>query len=179
MTLASWLGIAGFVLSVFNCVVGLMLAWLKWPRIDVEVQPIQIIDVNPGGPPPPKPRHDTFQVRVINRGSDAVGIKNIGLCDAARRHVVRSDWTNTAPAESTGRDSAELIRIEGQGHQVWNFVDDESLREFPHWTEVFGFVDRYKSFRWWSWWPRRNPLPVRRVMSKSSVVRTGGADQPE
>jgi hypothetical protein len=137
MQASDWLSIVAIALSVVAIAWNFLLTWLRWPRIAVVVQQIQIIAVSNRGSPP-KARSDTFQVTIVNRGSEAVTIQNIGMRDETHKHSVNSKFLGEL-SDSTGPESALPTRIEGHGHIVWSFAE-ESLATFPHLTRVYGYA---------------------------------------
>jgi hypothetical protein len=77
MSASGALGIAGFVLSVIANLWTFGLTLVRWPRVSVESRSYQY--VTPGGRDPADPRPRKVVLTVINRGSEAVTIGNIGL----------------------------------------------------------------------------------------------------
>ncbi|WP_131808948.1 hypothetical protein [Mycolicibacter sinensis] len=176
MEFSNWLSVAALALSLISIAWNFVLTYLRWPRLLVDVEHMQIFDVCLEGPSPAQPRSDSVQVVVVNRGAEAATIKTIGLHDGSARNFVRSDETGRAFSNS-GLDPTAPIRVEGHGHIAWTFTDDK-LSKFTHWSEIYAFVDVYKSLRLWPWWPRTHVPDVRRIESKRRVIRTGGVDQP-
>jgi hypothetical protein len=66
------LSVAGFVLSIVANVWSFGLTFVRWPRVSVETR--SHIVLVPGSP-----SQDKIVLSVINRGSEAVTISNIGL----------------------------------------------------------------------------------------------------
>ena len=71
MSLSGALGIAGFVLSIIANAWTFGLTLVRWPRVSVETRAYIYI----GG----APRQGKIILTVINRGSEAVTISNIGV----------------------------------------------------------------------------------------------------
>ena len=60
------LGILGFALSLVALLWNLVLTWLKWPRIRVEIFPIVGVA-------------EIYRLIIINLGSEAITLRSIGL----------------------------------------------------------------------------------------------------
>lgn len=170
------MSVSALVLSLIAIAWNLALTYLRWPRLLVVAEQMQIFEICLEGPPPPKSRSDSFRVIVFNRGAEAATIKTVGLHGGKAQNVVRSDAGGHA-FQHPGLDPTTPIRVESHGYVSWTFTEDQ-LRGFMHGTNIYAFIDVYKSFRLWPWWPRQHVSHVRRIRSKRSVVRTGGIDQP-
>lgn len=97
-------------------------------------------------------------------------IANIGLRSEDRTLVF--DYDNVARSANPVLPGGEALptRIEGHGCLVWTF-DEDLLAMFPHGTKVYGFADRYRTFRKR---PARRMNPIRRTETIIPSHRNGG-----
>ncbi|SPM38980.1 hypothetical protein MNAB215_1161 [Mycobacterium numidiamassiliense] len=175
MGITGWIAIAAFVISLVSLMQGLFLAWLKWPRVVVEVDARHDGELNA-----PASEHrvrnssgQAFILTVINNGSEPVTIKSVGL---ARRgetphrldylHTWRGPTTDPLP-KSHGVEGGVVMPlwIAGHGSYVFEFTES-TLREMPPGVPYHGYAQRYLAFRW-----RPNHPLVRETRSKQTVMR--------
>jgi hypothetical protein len=164
MGIAGWIAIAAFLISLAALMQGLLLAWLKWPRLIVEVA-ARHDGESPSG--------DAFILTVINNGSESVTVKSVGLTSRGRvahRLDYLHTWTGPAPdllPKAHGVTGALVmpLRIDGHGSHVFEFTDS-ALQQMPSGVPYHGYAQRYKAFRW-----RPNHPVVRETRSKQTVTR--------
>jgi hypothetical protein len=161
VTLAEWLGVAGFALSVVALVINVALTWIKWPRIRVEA--MQVV----GGQ-----YEEVFILRVINNGSEAITIRSIGWCSDGDPRLVDYETPVTNPGVNYVQpQGAELpARIEGHGVAVWHYRP-EALTPVNLGTLVRAYALRYKTFRWRFPTGRRQTPPMATAVSEEQVLR--------
>ncbi|MFC7447651.1 hypothetical protein [Rhodococcus daqingensis] len=161
------LAIAGFVLSVVALVWNFALTWVRWPRIGVELRKGVTIRAGEDGQ---GTIEDTCRLLVINQGAEAVTIGNVGLI--MTENGIVSDYENLQERGKPLPEGPELpARIEGHGYLAWKY-DESLLTLFPYQSKVFGYADRYKTFRRW---PRKRRSIIHRTRSLYSFERNGGA----
>ena len=125
------LSVAGFVLAIIGNVWSFGLTFVRWPRVSVETR--SHLYLVPGGP-----NEDKIELTVINRGSEAVTISNIGLRPVDPSHMPRdyvrdeADYPDRLP--KSHHDPLPL-RVEGRGVLRWIYgphqleLRDEALTE--------------------------------------------------
>jgi hypothetical protein len=137
--------VAGFVVTVIATVWSFAWVFVRLPRVAVETR--RHIRVVPGAE-----RADRIELTVINRGSEAVTISNIGLRadnksfarDYARDQI---DYPDQRPDCTFADDDARLpLRVEGHGALRWIYMPHH-LAEFPK-GDVRGYAMAYRFFRW-------------------------------
>jgi hypothetical protein len=86
---------------------------------------------------------------VINRGSEAVTISNIGIRadDNSRRRDFEYDHIHYPERLPEGTEDPFPFRVEGHGALRWIYGPSQ-LAEFPTRTPVRGYVKVYRSFKW-------------------------------
>lgn len=88
---------------------------------------------------------------MINRGSEAVTISNIGLRaeDRAQRRDFEYDAIHDPERLPESRSGPLLlpVRLEGHGALRWIY-GPQQLAEFRRGIEVRGYANIYRSFRW-------------------------------
>lgn len=174
MQISEWVAAAAFVISLAALVSNLILMWLKWPRIVVEVavrhheQRIDeswSTDGDGAG--------DVFLLTVINNGSEPVTVKSIGLAQSGRG-AHRLDYLDTWRGRAAHQlpivhgDVKELlmpVRIDAHGCHLFEYAAS-ALSELPPGVRYHGYAMRYQAFRWW---PNR-PI-VRETRSRQAVMR--------
>ena len=155
---------------------GVFVAWLKWPRMVVEVAAR-----HDGQLSAPALEHrsgsssgQVFILTVINNGSEPITIKTIGLTrpggDAHRLdylHTWRGPATGLLPKSHGDEGGLVLpLRIAGHGSHVFEFAES-TLQELPTGVQYHGYAQRYLAFRW-----RPNHPLVRETRSKQTVTRS-------
>jgi hypothetical protein len=162
---------AAFVLSVLSLASSLLLAWVRWPRIDVELNQTVIVDGS---------NRDALRLAVINRGAEAMTIRNIGLTieggsrklDHQELVMLRLNGLSEAPLP-TGPDLP--CRVEGHGCLVWVYTEEMLATSFVKGNLMHPYADRYKLFRLWPWWPRKtNVSKVKRETSYDQTALRNG-----
>lgn len=136
-----YLTIAAFILSILSLLGTLWLTWVRWPRVTVEIdKPARfVIDTDP------ELATDPIRVIVVNHGSEALTIRNIGL-----RQGPNADYELTGfNVEQFIQDGlplpagAELpVRLEGNGCLVWVF-DKRRLTPSRRDFELVAYAERY------------------------------------
>ena len=165
---------AAFFISLTALVSNLILLWLKWPRIVVEVA------VRNRGPridgswsTKGDEAGDVFLLTVINNGSEPVTVKSVGLTQSGRG-AHRLDYLDTW----RGRAAHQLptvhgnvenllmpLRIDAHSCHVFEYPES-ALIDLPPGVRYHGYAARYQAFRWWP-----NLPMVRETRSSEAVVR--------
>lgn len=173
MSSAQWLSSAAFFISVTALLSNLMLLWLKWPRIVVEVA------IRNGAAPQPNSHHaqlhdeDDIVLTVINNGSEAITIKSVGLTSPTRVSRHRLDYLDTWHTSQTpllptahGAEGPLVmpIRIEGHACAVFEYARD-AMAHLPAGLAYHGYAKRYRAMRWLP----NHPL-LRETISRQSVT---------
>lgn len=177
MGLTEGVAIAAFAISLTTLLSNLILVWLKWPRIVVEVTVLRSVGSVPGAQASQgkvESEGDVFVLAVINTGSEPVTIKDMGFKGSGSAKKHRFDHLDAWPAFPQGElpqhkgaaDEPVLpVRIEGHGCRVYEY-NESALRQLPSDFPYHGFAQRYKSVRWW---PNRPTL--RETTSRETVRR--------
>ena len=161
------LSVAGFVLSIIANVWSFGLTFVRWPRVSVETRS-HLYAVTGG------PNRDKIELTVINRGSEAVTISNIGLRPVDPSHMPRdyardeADYPDRLP--ESHHDPLPL-RVEGRGALRWVYGPHQ-LAEFRSGTDVRGYAKAYRSFRWP--WLRDEDLTERTIEARRTEHIRGG-----
>jgi hypothetical protein len=153
------LSVAGFVLAVIANLWNFGLTSIRWPRVSVETRSHLYVTAGP-----PK---DKIELTVINRGSEAVTISNIGLRavdDGQARDYARDDADYPDRLPESHHDPLPL-RIEGHGALRWVYGPHQ-LAEFREGIEVKGYAKAYRSFRWP--WTSSGDLSERTIEARRS-----------
>jgi hypothetical protein len=162
--ISDWVAAAAFVISMTALVSNLILLWLRWPRIVVEVA-VRHSDPEADG--------DVFLLTVINNGSEPVTVKSVGLTQSGRgahRLDYLDAWRRKAEhqlPEVHGKVESLLmpVRIDAHGCHVFEYAES-ALSDLPPGVRYHGYASRYEAFRWW---PNR-PM-VRETRSRQTVMR--------
>ena len=173
MTSAEWLSGAAFCISMTALLSNLVLLWLKWPRIIVEVA--TRTGVLPAmNPPDAQPDWDNVVLTVLNNGSEAVTIQSVGLTSSARIDGHCLDYLDTwhasqAPTLPTAHGAQQPpvmpIRVDGHACAVFEYAG-AALTELPAGLAYRGYARRYRALRWLP----NHPL-LRETVSRQSVTR--------
>lgn len=151
------LSVLGLVLAVIANLWNFGLALVRWPRIAVETR-THIVLV-PGG----TNRH-RFELTVINRGSEAATISNIGLQpEDPSRNGPNYAHDEVHQPDYLPEGEPLPVRIEGHGVLRWTYTL-EQVSALPTGTVVRGYANTYKSFRWP--WLKRDALTERTVTAR-------------
>jgi hypothetical protein len=170
-----WVAAAAFCISLAALLSNLLLVWLKWPRIVVEVA----VRHN-GEPPSDHPNRiashcigDVFLLTVINNGSEPVTVQSVGLTQRGRGahrldylHTWRGPAADQVPLIHGAGDAQSMpLRIDGHGSHVFEYTPS-ALSEIPRGVHYHGYAKRYEAIRW-----RPNHPIVRETRSKQTVIR--------
>ncbi|MFC8530781.1 hypothetical protein [Nocardia sp. NPDC057227] len=153
------------VVSLVSLFWNIGLTLIRWPRIGVVIKPT--VSLHMGSP---QTITDSYQLAVINQGAEAVTIANIGLRSADRSLFFDYDIASQGANPILPEGETLPARIEGHGCLVWRFEED-ILSKFPHGTQIYGYADRYRTFRRW---PVSRRDPVRRTKTVVASHRNGG-----
>ncbi len=175
MGITGWIAVAAFLISLVTLMQGVFVAWLKWPRMVVEVDARHDGELSA---PASEQRFRSssgraFILTVINNGAEPVTIKSIGL---TRREGTadRLDYLHTWSGQATdllpkshgpGGELVMPLRIAAHGSHVFEFTEP-TLQEMPPGVPYHGYAQRYLAFRW-----KPNHPIVRETRSKQTVVR--------
>jgi hypothetical protein len=147
------LGVLGFALSVVALLWNLALTIVRAPRIRVEIDPKRDVNIHVGEAPSSP---EAFRVIVVNRGSEPITIKNIGLRSPQRPELPLDYETylrNSLPVPDP-TDQSLPARIEGRDCLVWTYGED-MLGRYGIGTLVIAYADRYKFIRIRGPWTKR------------------------
>jgi hypothetical protein len=175
--LTNWVAIAAFAISLTALLSNLTLAWLKWPRIVVEVAVIRrvssVVEAQ-ASQDNPESKGDLLVLAIINTGSEPITIKNMGFKGSGSAKKHRFDHLDAWPALPQSElpkhrgavDQPVLpVRIEGHGRRVYEY-GESALTRLPPNFPYHGFAQRYKSVRWWP-----NRPTVLETTSRETVFR--------
>jgi hypothetical protein len=142
------LPMAALVLSVVSIVWNLLLTHLRSPRITVEVRrhKVHLSDASLGS---------TVVLAVINHGTEAMTIRNIGL--RADDQAWELDFEKFQREGGPLPKGPQLlpIRIEGHDCKIWEYSDDQFSCVNSN-TKIWGYAERYRTFRFQLWpWAER------------------------
>lgn len=143
------LAVTALVLSIIALVWNFAQAWVRWPRLSIEVN--QSVEIG-------NPTREYLHLTVINHGSEPVTIRNIGL--SRTDNAVSRNYEYDARKHPDKVPHGEMTlpaRIEGHGVAVWRY-DDDQLDAFQRGDTYVGWVDRYRSLPMPAW-PARLPRP--------------------
>jgi hypothetical protein len=152
---------AAFVISMTALTSNLILLWLRWPRIVVEVA----VREHGAG--------DVFLLTVVNNGSEPVTVKSVGLTQSARG-THRLDYLNTwrdraahqLPTVHGKVDNLVMpLRIDAHDCHVFEYPES-ALSDLSPGVGYHGYAVRYEAFRWW---PNR-PM-IHETRSRETVMR--------
>ncbi len=161
--ISDWVAAAAFFISLAALISNLILVWLKWPRIVVEVA---VRDLGQAG--------DVFLLTVINNGSEPVTVKSVGLTQAGRG-AHRLDYLDTWRGRAThhlpvvhGITETLLmpLRVDAHGCHVFEYPE-AALSALTPAVPYHGFAARYRAIRWLP----NHPL-VRETRSRQTVMRS-------
>jgi hypothetical protein len=137
------LSVAALTLSIVSITFNLLLTHLRSPRITVEVRrhKVHLPDASV---------NSTVVLAVINHGTEAMTIRNIGL--RADNHTWELDF------EESQRGGGPLpkgpqplpMRIEGHDCKIWEYNDDQFSCLSGN-AKIWGYADRYTTFRLRLW----------------------------
>jgi hypothetical protein len=159
------IAVAAFVLSVLALVWNLGLTWVRWPRVGVDVRLEELTTW----------RDDVvvdYDVRVrvivVNRGSEAITVRNIGLVDVGPgdpegegRVLADVNYVGLSRVGHPVPAGNELpARLDGRDCLVWVYSPDLLLSYRRYGSEVKAYAEIYRSV----WWPGQK-LETRRVLS--------------
>ncbi|MET0704354.1 MAG: hypothetical protein ABWY93_32290 [Mycobacterium sp.] len=174
MSSSEWLSSAAFCISVTALLSNMMLLWLKWPRIIVEVA------IRKGSAPQTDSYHvdvygeDNIVLTVINNGSEAITLKSVGLTSPSRASRHRLDYLDTwhtsqTPLLPTAHGAQQPpvmpLRIDGHACAVFEY-SHEAMAQLPAGLAYRGYAKRYRAMRWLP----NHPL-LRETISRRSVTR--------
>jgi hypothetical protein len=176
MGVTGWIASAALSISLASLVSNLTLAWLRWPRIVVEVA-ARHDGESCDAASDRRVTHsagDVFILMVINNGSEPVTVKSIGLTRRGRAahrldylHTWRGPATDRLPiAHGAGDELTMPVRIAGHGAHVFEYTHS-ALQDMPLGVHYHGYAQRYLAFRWL---PNR-PI-LRETRSKQTVIRS-------
>ena len=136
------LSVAGFVLAIIANVWSFGLTLVRWPRVSVETHAHLFRGDE---------ERDKIVLVVINRGSEAVTISNIGLrpedpSGSGRRDYEYDDLHHPDRLPESTHDPLP-VRLEGHGTLRWVYRSHQ-LEHFRDGTDVRGYAKVYCSFRW-------------------------------
>ena len=134
------LSVAGFVLSIVANVWSFGLTFVRWPRVSVETR-AHIVLV-PGGP-----NQDKIVLTVINRGSEAVTVSDIGLHAEEGGQWRGFEYDDLHQPRFVPSGDPLPVRLEGHGALRWIYKP-EQLDGFRKGTDVRGYAKVYRTFRW-------------------------------
>jgi hypothetical protein len=161
--ISDWVAAAAFFISLTALVSNLLMLWLRWPRMVVEIAL----------------RHaagEVFLLTVINNGSEPITVRSVGLTQAGRG-VHRLDYLDTWRARAAhqlptahGRldnqdDLLMPLRIDAHCCHVFEYPES-ALSDLPPGVPYYGYAARYEAFRWW---PNR-PM-IHEIRSRHAVTR--------
>ena len=170
-----WIAGAAFCISLTALMSNLILMWLRWPRIIVEVavrHDGESADAASERITTPS-TGEVFLLTVINNGSDPATVKSVGLTRRGRG-AHRLDYLHTwqgpaadRPPIAHGAGDALImpLRIDGHSCRVFEYTQ-AALQDMPPGVHYHGYANRYKAFRW-----RPNNPIVRETRSKQTVIR--------
>jgi hypothetical protein len=127
------LSVAGFVLAIIANLWTFALTWVRWPRVSVETRAYLYV-----GTVPIEPK-DKFFLTVINRGTEAITISDIGVRaeDNSQRRDFEYDHLHCPNRLPEGSELP--VRVEGHGALRWIYGPPQ-LAEFPPRTKVRGYA---------------------------------------
>jgi hypothetical protein len=161
---SDWAAIAALFVSMVAFTSNLLLLWLKWPRIVVEVA-VRHPDTERTG--------DVFLLTVINNGSEPVTMQSIGLTQAGQ-HTHRLDYLDTWRRRAEhqlpqAHGYADILlmplRVDAHGCHVFEYAES-ALADMPPGVPYHGYAARYRALRWLP----NHPL-VRETRSRKAVIR--------
>lgn len=176
MKVSDLVAIAVFAISLTALFSNLILIWLKWPRIIVEVavrQPMNPAAEAQAHRGTAKSEGHVFVLTIINNGSEPVTIKSMGFEGSGTKNNYRLDFLDKShrrtgtelPNRRGGHDELVLpVRIEAHDCHVYEY-NAYALAELPPDVKYNGYAQRYKGFRWW---PNR-PV-VSETKSRETVI---------
>jgi len=147
------------VLSIIATVWSFGLTFVRLPRVSVETRSHLV--VVPGGP-----NRDKIELTVINRGSEAVTISNIGLQPVDLSYMPRDyarDEASYPDRLPVSHHDPLPLRVEGRGVLRWVY-GPQQLAEFRSGIDVRGYVKTYRSVRWP--WLRGDDLTERTIEAR-------------
>jgi hypothetical protein len=135
------LSVSGFVLAVVANLWSFGLTFVRWPRVSVETRAYLYAGVGPS--------QDKIVLTVINRGSEAVTVSDIGLRaeDGSQRRDFEYDELHYPDRLPESHHDPLPVRLEGHGALRWIYGPHQ-LAEFPKGIQVRGYAKVYRSFRW-------------------------------
>jgi hypothetical protein len=171
----AWIAASALCISVTALLSNLILMWLRWPRIVVEVA-VRHDGNTPGGADHGTTHcaGDVVLLTVINNGSEAVTVKSVGLTQRGRgshRLDFLHTWRGPAPdrlpiVHGAGDAPIMPLRIDGHGCHVFEYPP-AVLSDVPRGVGYYGYAIRYQMLRW-----RPNHPMVRETRSKQTVMRS-------
>lgn len=173
---ADWIAAATFVIAVSAFVSNILVLWLKWPRIIVEVAARHNGEPLAAAPPGATlhSQGEVFLLSVTNNGSEPVTLTSVGLIQHGRG-AHRLDYLHTWRGPSADRlpiaHGAEgllamPLRIDAHSCHVFEYLPS-ALAEVPAGVRYHGYAQRYKGYRWLP-----NHPVVHETHSKHTVTRT-------
>ncbi len=132
------LSVAGFVLSIVANVWNFGLTFVRWPRVSVETRAHLFVTSGPS--------QNKIVLTVINRGSEAVTVSDIGLRaeDGGQWRGFEYDDLHNPHLLPSGDPLP--VRVEGHGAMRWIY-GPEQLAAFRKGIDVRGYANVYKAFR--------------------------------
>lgn len=169
----AWIAASALCISLTALLSNLILIWLRWPRIVVEVAVRH--DGHSSGTTAGSITHSAGEVvllTLINNGSEAVTVKSVGLTQSGgsgHRLDYLHTWRGAAPNHlpiAHGADGMLIMPLRMDGHSCHVFeYSPSALAEVPPGVRYHGYAIRYQAFRW-----RPNHPMVRETRSKQTVV---------
>jgi hypothetical protein len=161
-----FVAVAGFVLSIVALLWNLVLTFMRWPRVSVQMN--QGVEVGAPG----TPSRTTVRLVVVNHGAEPVMIRNLGIRSPDRS--ITLDYEGSAQYKPDRVPTGQELpaRVDGHGVAVWTY-SNEQLADFPRGTKMIGYAYRYRSFRLLPSWPvsANKPGWVHRFEAKAAQLR--------
>ncbi len=172
---SEWIAAAAFCISLAALLSNLLLIWLKWPRIvvDIAVRRSDVASNDTNHTNSDARSGEAFVLTVTNNGSEPVTVTSVGLTqherDAHRLDYLRT-WRAGAndrlPVVHSAPDTLIMpLRLDAHACHVFEY-SPQTLTGVPRGVPYHGYAVRYQAFRW-----RPNHPMIRETRSKQTVTR--------
>lgn len=143
------LSVAAFVLAVVANVWNFVLVYVRWPRVSVEMRAYVYAGFGNAARTEPAPSQGRMVVTVINRGSEAVTVCDVGLepqGGGGPKLGYETDEMHDRTLLPTTNHEPLPLRLEGRGALRWIY-GPEQLRHVRDGTTMIAYAKVYRAFR--------------------------------